>query len=311
MNTKNALTSLAATLMLAALTACLPNAVEFEGVESGTRLDDAAPTPAPVVCDPFDDFAPSASQYGLLGSFYYLTDQMPRFSRVSEYIALGRRVPDTSVYLSRLLVPTRPFDRGFTTQSGATLRTEAGDTLYEYFALSLESQLKLGAQDTHVGNYQLALLSDDGATVHLKGVAGDSQLLIDNDETHPTRFKVASQPVYFNRNTRRPVEIRYFQGPRYHISLILLWRPWPANPAEVNDPLDGHTSNEDFFDSTQSPPAPQARYQELLSRGWQPLNADNYLLREGLNPCVYPTPTPAPQPTPRPTPPPAPDWSNF
>ncbi|HEX4924650.1 MAG TPA: hypothetical protein VFV50_11210, partial [Bdellovibrionales bacterium] len=214
--------------------------------------------------------------------------------------------------LSRLFVPTRPFDRGFTTQSGSTLRTENGDTLYEYFALQLESQLKLGAQDTHVGNYQLALLADDGATVHIRSAPGAAaELLIDNDDVHPTRFKVATQPVYFDRNTRKPVEIRYFQGPRYHISLIMMWRPWPANPAEVADPLDGYTSNDDFFDSTQNPPAPQARYQELLNRGWRPLNADNYLLREGLNPCIYPTPQPTPPPTPRPTPTPAPDWSNF
>jgi hypothetical protein len=265
--------------------ACVPGQNSGVGFEAGTKLEINPPVD-PIVCDPFDDDGPSYRQNGLSGQFYYLTPEMPRYERVSEYISLGKKVDRVTLFLSRLFVPTRAFDLGFTTQNGATLKNDAGEDIYEYFGIEMTSTLMLSTMDQHIGDYQLALLSDDGATLEVQSTPGAPfEMLVDNDGTHPTRFKVSQRPVRFDGSTRLPMKLRYYQGPRFHVSMTLMWRPWPQNPSDVVDPLDGHASNSDFFDSTQVPSVEQAKYRELLSRGWKPLDTKNFLLREVLNPC--------------------------
>ncbi|MGE3973626.1 MAG: hypothetical protein AB7F59_03775 [Bdellovibrionales bacterium] len=267
--------------------ACQPGQDNGSGQSSEGMKLEINPPVEPVVCDPFSNDELVYRQNGLTGKFYYLTDDMPRYNRSSDYINHGVLVDRVTLFLSRLFVPTRAFDLGFTTQEGVTLKTNTGDTLYEYFGLQLESTLMLNASDTHIGDYQFAILSDDGATLSLQPDSNvPFQTLIENENDHPTRFQVATQAVHFDRTTRLPMKLQYYQGPRMHISMVLMWRPWPTNPADVMDPLNGYTTNTDFFDSTQVPSVPQSKYNELLGRGWKPLDTKNFLLREIENPCA-------------------------
>src|SRR5690606_23109728 len=86
-----------------------------------------------------------------------------------------------------------------------------------------------------------------------------------------------------------PAKIEYYQGPRYHIALMVLWREWPENdPGFVaNDPQCGTSGNDRFFNYNVVPSAPKANFNDLLSRGWKVLGAENYALPRAVsqNPC--------------------------
>ena len=73
--------------------------------------------------------------------------------------------------------------------------------------------------------------------------------------------------------------------------MIIMFRPWPENIADVDDPECGKQGNSRFFDSTQDPPTPQNAYNNLLSRGWMPLAPSNYQVPEDIiNMCNFPAP---------------------
>lgn len=283
-------TILAIVLLAAGLTLTGCRA-QFSSTESGTNVSDELPPPDPhsVVCEPFDEGQNGSSIYGLSGNLFYIprseaeiSPGEPRYTSVNDYITPARQFDDYVLYMSRLYVPTRPFDRGFVTQTGETLKV-GGEALYEYFGVSMNSRIRLHTGDPE-GPYQFAVLSDDGSIFTL-GNPADPTLVLNNDGVSPTRMGCSATPVQMTKKSKIPMRMDYFQGPRFHISLILLWRPFPTDPNEVNDPLCGHASNEDYFDSTQDPPVAQWAYNELLSRGWRPLLMENYLIQDGINPC--------------------------
>lgn len=268
------------------LTAC----VAPEGGQEGDTIGDTSPQfdPAFTVCNPFSD-EETARNRGIVAQLKYLTADQPRYSRAVDYIDYGTPI-DVTIFFNRLFVPTRPWDRGFVTKDGTEILTENGDTLYEYFGLELQSELKLGLADSP-GNYQMAILSDDGALLALETESG-LQTLVDNDGTHSTKMGCATEPLFLDSNSRIPINLKYYQGPRYHISLVVMWRPWPEDN-NWQDPLCGASGNSKFFDSTQNPPQPKAPFHELLARGWRVLENDNYSLPQDIreNPC-----TPAEEP---------------
>jgi hypothetical protein len=99
--------------------------------------------------------------------------------------------------------------------------------------------------------------------------------------------------VTLSQGSRLPAQYNYFQGPRYHIASVLMWRPYPTDPNQVTDPLCGQEGNNLFFDPTQTPSAPSQNYADLLSRGWQPLQPANYYLPQAVgpnNPCTAANP---------------------
>lgn len=294
------------------LTGCL--LVPDSGEDSGTVVDIAplpglAPDPDTFVCNPMDgETTPQRRDQGIRGMLYYLDSSQPHYNRVEDYFTYGtfaqgidrqtNLATEIALYFNQIFVPTRPFDRGFITQSGQALLTPEGNTLYEYFAIRHEGRLQLGSQPE--GLYQLAILSDDGAVLRMDFGSG-LETVIDNDGDHPTRMGCAVAPVAMTSADKIPFVLDYYQGPRYHISLVLMWRPWPmssedpsqpASLAEATDAFCGVQGNSFYFDSKQDPPAPTANYEALLSRGWAPLAAENYLLPEedDVNPCNEPAP---------------------
>jgi hypothetical protein len=241
------------------------------------------PDSSGAVCNPFGGGVTARDQ-GLLGELYHLPSDLPRYQSVSPYIQNGSKL-EATLYFDQVNVPTRPFDAGFTTLGGDTLKTPAGDTLYEWFALRFDSVIKLTNND-RVGKKQFALLADDGAILRAK-VNGQWINLVDDDGQHPTKFKIASTPIELNVDSELPIELKYFQGPRMHIAVMVLWREWPEGHNAWRDSYDGQEGNDLFFDSNVSPSAPQSAYQTLLSRGWKPVPAANYFLpsQAAPNPC--------------------------
>ncbi len=232
--------------------------------------------------DPSDPTDPSVDerQQGVVAELFYRDPSVhPRFPSTRNYIEQGIHVEGLRLFFNRLHVPTRPFDRGFITRSGTPIQTLQGDTLYEWFALSFKGRIRLGSDD-EPGLYQLAMLSDDGSLLRMDRGDGEMDLLINNDGDHPTRMACATEALELDRGESVAFELDWHQGPRYHIALVMLWRPWPENPSQVQDVECGRQGNDRYFNSRNDPPTPQAAYLGLLDRGWRPLEAANYLLPE-------------------------------
>lgn len=248
-----------------------------------------------IVCDPFDDSNVGIDnqtityENGIKASLHYLTDVMPRMYKSQDYVSFGYK-SSQDLFMRDINVPTRLFDQGFKTSEGKILANDNGQRLIEYFGLKMTTNIMLVPQD-EPGDYELALLSDDGTTLSI--VNTDSrEVLIDNDGDHPTRLGCAKRVVNFKRDTMLPIELTYYQGPRYHISNVMLYR---KSSTAGKDSACGLTGNETFFNPDQDS-APQTAYQNLLNRGWKVLTPQHFVLSktvtggngggEEYNPCV-------------------------
>lgn len=265
--------------------------------EDGTEATWPAPPPRDrdsYICDPLVD--PDAgggqppvldSRHGVLAQLYYLPEDAPQYKYVDDYLEYGVSYEDVDIYFNQLNLPTRPFDRGFVTEGGSTLMTPEGETLYEWFALDVQGKVQLNSTQT-AGDYQFAILADDGVIMEMDlDNDGVFETVVDNDGFHPTKMGCGLQTVYFDESTEYNFRIKYFQGPRYHISLVVMMRPLPEKAVDQMDPECGLQGNARFFDSTQNPPEPSQAYLDLLDRTWAPLTPENYLLPddEEENPC--------------------------
>lgn len=236
----------------------------------------------PAVCDPFGGSSGSSGGPGIIGNIYSVkNDTSLRTS--ADYISKGTMI-NAYLFLSQLFVPTRPFSEGFVTTDGTSLKDSDGKTLVEYFGLDLQSLIQLDDSDAP-GDYQFALLSDDGATFYLADKDGNLSPIVKNEGDHPTRLGCSNIAVPMTKGNKIPMRLTYYQGPRYHISLTLLWRPYPKT--QVTDPYCGKASNDFYFDSTTTPSAEKA-YKDLLARGWKPLKPTNFVLPDSLgnNKCT-------------------------
>lgn len=274
----------AAAVLLAFAAGC--NAPDVVNADGTTVVTDYSLDPRATVCDPFANnpsYAGAGLDHGIVASLHYLRDDQPRYTNVFDYARYGESL-EATLFLSELNVPTRRFDLGFVTQAGETLKNQRGDTLYEYFSLHLESQIQLTANQAE-GAYQFALLSDDGSVMSVD-VGNGFETLVDNNGQHPTRFAGASHPVTLSRSQALPIQVEYNQGPRFHIALVLMWRPWPQ--AGGADAAFGSSGNDLFFNSAVVPSAPQQAYRDLLARGWSVVPSANFKLpaRIASNPCV-------------------------
>lgn len=297
-----------------------------QGVQAGNSYALVVPDPSPSptqttggdsstqVCNPLGGGETTGLDNGLYGRLRYIpNDNAPRPQVIADFFGPNGADAGVDLYFNQLFVPTRYFSAGFQTQDGTTLTTPAGNTLYEWFEISFQSTLRLSTSD-QAGQYQFAILSDDGSILSVDQGNGFQQL-INNDGQTPSRLACATSTIQFDNSTALPIKVDYFQGPRYNIALILLWREIPvtscgANESEaLRDPACGESGNNEFFnwDETGSPSTPTDVWIGMLNRGWKVLNVDNYYLPDSapLNPCATPTPTPTPSTTPTPTPSPS------
>lgn len=282
------------------ITACTPNvtgpseiAPEISGsIDQGGGVKKSAfdvnkYSVTSTVCDPWGDDPDPRSNQGLKAELWWLEAGKPRQSSVAGMIANGKK-SDRNLFFSALNVPTRMFNLGFASETGDMVKADDGSNLIEYFALRFKSILRL-APDQTAGQYEFAILSDDGAVMNFRDSDGVYRANVNNDGDHPTRLGCGVTPVAMNAETEIPMSLEYYQGPRYHISLILLMREHnPNRPGLVNgkDPACGVTGNATWFDPNNGS-TPKKAYQDLLARGWRPLVKDNYALANEVmfNPC--------------------------
>jgi hypothetical protein len=213
----------------------------------------------------------------------YYAGPTNEFRSTIDFFTYGIR-SNLKLYLNQVNVPTRSFSSGFVTTENQFLLDPQGNLLIENFALRLESELALAEGDAE-GQYQLALLADDGARLHVFDLQSGGEEIINIDGVHPTKLGCPSRSVQMTRGHSVPIQISYFQGPRYHISLVLMWRVTPPNAGEA---LCNASGNDLFFNSNVTPSAQKAAYEQLLSRGWKVVRPQNFLMPgEEKNPCAH------------------------
>lgn len=134
---------------------------------------------------------------GLRGVVYHIrrnTAKLPDFHKLK---------PVGTIYTASLNIPPQDFRAGF---PGVTKR-------FEWFAIDYTGRFWIDKP----GEYQFVLTSDDGATLSI-----DDELVVDNDGTHPTKDESGS--VTLSAGIHR-IRVCYFQGPRFHIALVLRVAP--------------------------------------------------------------------------------------
>ena len=141
--------------------------------------------------------------HGLIGQVYVpggVIQEMPDFDQLT---------PVYTFVTPNLDISEREYTQGFPTPEM--------QSVVEDFAIRFRGELAI---DTP-GSYVFGLLSDDGAKLYINGT-----LVVDNDGIHPAMGKKGDITLEAGRH---PVEIHYFQGPRYSIALQWLYQP-PTEP---------------------------------------------------------------------------------
>jgi hypothetical protein len=282
--------SLIAFLTMLPLAGCDSDTVQVGETSVGINTSfDEQPN---AVCNPFGgtgavigDMVPTTSRNGLIGKIYSGDGADETWTHASDYQTRGTEL-DATLYLDQLNVPTREFSRGFVTNAGATLQTPNGDTLYEWFGLKVESEIRL-TSDQAEGRYQFAVLSDDGAVFSIDDTGTGLRRLINNDGLIPTTMRCAQEGIELTRASSIPIRVDYFQGPRFHVSLMLMWRKLPDVNASLSDTACDKGGNYVFFNPDFVPSTPTTLYNDMLARGWKVVQPANYHLPEsvGSNPC--------------------------
>jgi hypothetical protein len=261
--------------------------------DNSTDNTPAIPNPSNTVCDPFggaNSPNPAEVGHGLVAQLKYLSDDMTRYTQLSNYSSFALSV-NAYFYFFQLNVPTRLFTQGFQNQNGTALRKPDGEILFEYFFLHFKSQLFMPQGEPNK-KYQFALLSDDGSILSVDTGNGLSQL-INNDGQHASRFQCAMSPVTLSSSASVPIQVDYYQGPRQHIALMLMFREWADDTIsglsfDPNDPLCGVEGNDSYFDYNTIPSTPKQNYNNLLARGWKVVPSEYYYLPGNpppANPC--------------------------
>lgn len=169
-------------------------------------------------------------------------------------LAQGLRYPDISV-------APRDCTRGYPApHAGRVLATRTGKIVSQYLGLSFQGYLAIDAETA--GNYQFALLADDGALLEIF-VNGQWQVLVDNDGFHSVRLKCSTGAVALAPQALVPFRLYYYQGPRLHLANMLLWKKVESYQP---DAACGREGQRLFFDPRTS--APKAPFTEFLGRGW-------------------------------------------
>lgn len=257
----------------------VPTAPVIGGGGSIVPVDTSPPV---VVCDPFSQTGSTSGALNIKGELY--SSAGVAFHSLNGYFTPQQKL-NAEVYMRKIDVPTRAFDAGFPAQNGQTLKDANGQTLMEYFGLKFRSKLKLTSLQSE-GDFQFALLSDDGARFSIKNLqSGAMQVVVNNDGDHGTRMECATSSVHLRQGELYEILEEYYQGPRYHIANILLWRRAPAS-GNLSYSLCGYSSNTAWFDSTQSPSVPTANWTQLIGDGWQVVSEENFApVDASVNPC--------------------------
>lgn len=241
------------------------------------------------ICSPFGEMNQGSATSGLRAELSYinpaveLTLETKRAYGVRDYFNGSSEFikAPTALFLTQINAPAQRFSEGFRLSDNTYLSNGAGEKLIEWFALHLQSLLKLSAQDEE-GEYEFATISDDGSRVF---VGSPLREIVNNDGSHATKMVCSTESLQLNRMTKLPLSYYYNQGPRTEIANVLLWRKKSDNQPSGTYKHCGKSDTMRFWNPVDSSPGEYV--QEILADGWKVLGADNFELPGSqVNPCT-------------------------
>jgi len=268
-----------------------------------------SPSSNPVVCNPFGGSSGSSGM-GLITNGVYYVDVASLPSGTSPDADINNSVlnllnaktpyvdyANVDVYLSQINYPSMYFTDGFTDSSGDTLKDSTGATLIQYFGFQAKSVFVPG--DWAPGDYEIAVLSDDGSILTMTGGQADgSDLVINNDGAHALTMGCTTEVLHVTANSQIPMTFDYFQGPPVTIGMIMMYRPVSVS-GTAQDPLCGKGGDPYYFQDHDAngpinPATPLAPYQQLVgafgaqaagSGGWKVVEPNHFQLPAGTQPA--------------------------
>lgn len=231
-----------------------------------------------LVCDPLGGSPGTRLKNGIEASLAFRGATQPRWYSTQDYLNQGVK-SDKTLFFTDLFVPSRMFTQGFATQTSSVVQNDLGEKLIEYFGMRFKTELRLKAEQNS-GLYDIAVLADDGVRISTIDAQGKTTF-INGDGDHSTRMS-CGEPLNMAHNIGKTIEIDYYQGPRYHIALVMLWRPAQSGKDPSCDKQGTHL----YFDPDKNS-QPKLAYTDLLARGWTPIPAENFYLPDQveINPC--------------------------
>lgn len=237
-----------------------------------------------VVCNPWDPTPAESPEYGLKASLFYRSSTQPRYYSAFDYVG-KTTASNQSLFFKDLNVPARVFSDGFATQSSEAVKDDLGNLLIEYFGLKFETNLVLGPNDP-AGLYELATLADDGVVVQalINGIWTD---IVNSDGDHSVKMGCSTRYLDLTRQNEIPLKVFYYQGPRYHIANVLMWRHVPDATKNIASIECNKKGTKYFFDAENNS-KPLAAYDRVFSEGFRPIRHENFKIPDfvGYNPCV-------------------------
>jgi hypothetical protein len=222
-------------------------------------------------------------KYGLIGNVRYIDPKDEALFRSTDaFLERGTKVP-YKVYLKDVFVPTVAWTEGFKMANGTKVYVERNgtqDALYEYFSIHAKSNLVL-TQAEEAGYYQLALLADDGASLDVLEPGKSTYTRMMDLGWGPEKLGCSYKAIYLAKGQKLPIKVGYFQGPREHISLSLLWRKVDREDAPLDKDCGNFPGIEYYFNSTVRPTQQKEPFLQLLERKWKPVAHENFLLHSG------------------------------
>jgi hypothetical protein len=199
--------------------------------------------------------------------------------------------------MSQLNIPTTKFSKGFPRENGTFVMNSMGQVLMENFGIEFTGNLQLSDGDEE-GYYEIGIIADDGVSLDILKQEGEKSL-IDGDHQTPSKFFCSKLLVRMEKNKLVPIRLRWFQGPRYHIALIMMWRKVeplsssndPLMKSQLKNPVKetrcGIAGNSFFFDP-ESDSHPQMEYMDLFDKAkravpWSIIKHKNYKLPAGTS----------------------------
>lgn len=213
---------------------------------------------------------------GLLGGLYYYPNVYSNNAITHDVNVLIERefTYAAPIYFNKVFVPTLQFSIGFPYKDGF-FEKPTGEKLVEGFAIELFTNFQL-RNDQHPGEYEFALLSDDGSTLLN---LDDNQLLVNNNGAHSTKLACGSS-LNLSKDQKIKMRLRYYQGPRTEIALTVLMRK--AAPGQSNVHC-GASSQYQFFYPTfaakeqgSAPNYEDFWFGDLLEAGWEVPTSENF-----------------------------------
>jgi hypothetical protein len=252
-----------------------------------TDLTKSQGTPAPIdpadtVCDPNSNT--TTLKGGLVAELYYLNQKTTTsVSSVNEFFDPAKAEKSSQqIFFNQINMPPQLFNQGFVTQNGKLVTDNAGNKLYEWFALKYFSEIKVTRLQDE-GLYEFATLSDDGVVFEAQ-INGQWKSIISDDGLHAPKWGCSSTVIELKKDKPVPIRVYYFQGPAQHIANMLHWRKLTTGTKPLGDKECGMSDSNYFFDPATS--TPLAPYKALLTRGWQVVPASFFQLPSTVvNPC--------------------------